>query len=158
VSLAAARYALVVALVAMTTAACEKHEYERPVREDQVAEADALLTAETFDTISWASDSERSFAGNNVYAARCRNCHGPLGSGDTPYARENQLDVPSLVRAELPYEDVAEMRRIIFVGHPAGMPTWGVAGIEPREIDAVAYYIMHVLRPEVLGQTTGQGR
>jgi mono/diheme cytochrome c family protein len=158
VSLAAARYAVVVAVMAMTTAACEKHEYERPDREDQVAEAGALLTAETFDTISWASDSERAFAGNNVYAARCRNCHGPLGSGDTPYARENHLDVPSLVRPDLPYDDVAEMRRIIFIGHPAGMPTWGVAGIEPREIDAAAYYIMHVLRPEVLGQEMGQGR
>jgi mono/diheme cytochrome c family protein len=160
VSLGAARYATaaVIAVVALAAVACEAHEYERPDREDQVAEADALLTAETFDTISWASDSERGFAGNNVYAARCRSCHGPLGTGDTPYAQENRLDVPSIVRPDIPYADVAAMRRVIFTGHPAGMPTWGVAGIEPREIDAAAYYILHVLRPEVLGQQAGQPR
>jgi hypothetical protein len=32
------------------------------------------------------------------------------------------------------------------------MPTWGVAGITPREIDAVAFYILERLRPEMLGE------
>jgi mono/diheme cytochrome c family protein len=136
----------------LTTAACEKPEFERPSREAQVAQADSLLASETFDTITWASDSARSYDGNNVYAAHCRNCHGPLGRGDTNYARENNLDVPSLVREDWPYPDTESVRRIIFTGHTAGMPTWGVAGITPREIDASAYYLMHVLRPEVLQQ------
>jgi mono/diheme cytochrome c family protein len=101
--------------------------------------------------VTWADDSQRGFEGNNVYAARCRSCHGFLGDGDTDYAREHDLAVPSLVRADWPYEDVEDVRRIIFTGHPAGMPTWGVAGITPREIDAVAYYLVHVLRPEAQG-------
>jgi mono/diheme cytochrome c family protein len=139
------------AAAVLLAAACEKHDFEPPDRAARVAEADTLLTPEMFDTVTWADDSQRGFEGNNVYAARCRSCHGFLGDGDTDYAREHDLAVPSLVRADWSYEDVEDVRRIIFTGHPAGMPTWGVAGITPREIDAVAYYLVHVLRPEVQG-------
>jgi mono/diheme cytochrome c family protein len=135
---------------AAVLAACEAHEYERPDRAERVAEAEALLTPETFDTIAWPSTESRAYDGNNVYAAKCRSCHGYMGAGDTEYAREQNVDVPSLVREDWPYGDVAAVRTRIFTGHPAGMPTFGVAGITPREIDAVAYYIVHVLRPEVL--------
>jgi mono/diheme cytochrome c family protein len=145
--------AAVIAVAAVVTAAaCEKHEFERPSREERVAQADSLLTPETFDTIAWASDSARAFDGNNAYAANCRSCHGYLGAGDTEYARQHSLEVPSLVRPDFPYHDVPAMRDRIFTGHPAGMPTWGVAGITPREIDGIAYYIVHVLRPEVGGR------
>lgn len=140
---------LLAAVAALSAvAACESHEFEPPDRAQRVGEAAELLTPATFDTITWASDSARAFAGNNVYAARCRDCHGYLGTGDTDYAREHNLDVPSLVRPDFPFDDVAAMRRIIFTGHPAGMPTWGVAGITPREIDAAAFYILYLLRPE----------
>lgn len=138
------------ALVALS--ACEKAEYERPDRAEQVAQADSLLTPETFDTIAWPSDSARAFDGNNTFAAKCRSCHGYLGEGDTEYARQQNVDVPSLVRPDWPYSGVEQMRRRIFTGHPAGMPTWGVAGITPREIDAVAWYIDQVLRPEMLNR------
>jgi mono/diheme cytochrome c family protein len=132
-------------------AACEKPEPERPDRALQVAEADSLLTPETFDTIAWSGQQDRAFDGNNVYAAHCRSCHGYMGEGGTEYARQHNIAVPSLVREDWPYNDVTSMRQRIFTGHPAGMPTWGVANITPREIDAVAYYIAEVLRPEVLG-------
>jgi mono/diheme cytochrome c family protein len=117
-----------------------------------VSQADSLFTVETFDTIGWTSDAERAQAGNNVFAAKCRSCHGYLGEGDTDYSREHGIEVPSLVRPDWPYQNVASVRRIIFIGHPEGMPTWGVAGITPREIDAVAHYLVDVLRPEVLGR------
>lgn len=144
--------ALLTAVAALlAAAACEKHEFEPPDRAERVGEAAAMLTPETFDSVTWASDTARAFEGNNVYASRCRDCHGYLGAGDTDYAREHTIDVPSLVRPDFPYEDVDAMRRIIFTGHPTGMPTWGVAGITPREIDAVAYYILFVLRPEAAG-------
>lgn len=149
------RTASAVALLAaaLLPVACEKPEYERPPRDEQVAQADSLLTMEAFDTLTWASDAERAEAGNNVYAAKCRSCHGYLGRGNTDYARERNLDVPSLVREDWPYQNLLAVRRIIFIGHEDGMPTWGVAGITAREIDAAAYYVMEVLRPEVLGQT-----
>jgi mono/diheme cytochrome c family protein len=147
------RFVVAAALLAATTTACEKHEYERPSREERVAEAAALLTPETFDTIRWASDSARAFDGNNAYAAKCRDCHGYMGAGDTEYARRQGITVPSLIRPDWPGgSDVVTLRERIFIGHPGGMPTFGVAGITPREIDAVAYYIAEVLRPEVLGR------
>jgi hypothetical protein len=35
------------------------------------------------------------------------------------------------------------------------MPTWGVAGITLREMDAVTGYLLEVLRPEVLEGAPG---
>lgn len=131
-------------------AACEKHEFEPPDRAAQVAQADSLYSPALFDTIAWPSDSARAFDGNNVYAAECRKCHGTVGEGGTEYAAERGLTVPSLTRADWPYgDDIEAVRQRIFSGHPAGMPTWGVAGITPREIDAVSFYIVHSLRPEI---------
>jgi cytochrome c len=138
------------AVLAAGLTACERHEFERPDREEQVTEAAAMVTPEMFDTVTWAGSEERAFAGNNVYAARCRSCHGPMGEGETEYAQEHDIEVPSLVREDWPYPDVGAVRRVIFAGHPGGMPTWGIAGITPREIDAAAYYIVNVLRPEVV--------
>jgi mono/diheme cytochrome c family protein len=133
--------------------ACEKHEFEPPSREAQVAQADSLYSAAHFDSIAWPNDSARTFEGNNVFATHCRKCHGMTGEGgNTPYAQARGLEVPSLVRPDWePGSDVDAVRRRIFDGHPAGMPTWGVAGITPREIDAVAHYIVDDLRPEILG-------
>jgi hypothetical protein len=75
-----------------------------------------------------------------------------LGDGGTDYARQRNLDVPSLVEPDWEFRDDLEgTRRRVFVGHADGMPIWGVAGISPREIDAVSYYVLEVLRPEVLG-------
>jgi mono/diheme cytochrome c family protein len=151
-SVATVRVAALLVAV-LLTAACEKPEYERPPRDEQVAQADSMLTMEAFDTLTWASDAERAEAGNNIYAAKCRSCHGYMGQADTDYARERNIDVPSLVREDWPYQNILAVRRVIFIGHADGMPTFGVAGITPREIDAVAYYLMEVLRPEVLGGT-----
>jgi hypothetical protein len=142
---------LLAAAAVLMAAACEKHEFEPPDRAARVAHAEELITPEMFDTVGWVNEDARVFFGNNVYAAHCRGCHGYLGRGDTEYAREHRIEVPSLVRPDWPYTDMQAMRRSIFTGHPAGMPTWGVAGITPREIDAVSYYILNVLRPEVLG-------
>lgn len=135
-----------------TLAGCEKHEFEPPDREQRVASADSLFSPAAFDSVTWPSDSIRGLEGNLVYSAKCRQCHGSLGGGGTEYALERDLDVPSLVEPDWGYADDAEgLRRMIFHGHAEGMPTWGVAGISPREIDAAAYYITQVLRPDVLG-------
>jgi hypothetical protein len=142
--------AVIAVLTIMSAAACDKHEFEPPSRIQRVIAADSGLTTATFDTVTWPSDSARAFAGNNAYAAHCRDCHGYLGRGDTDYAREHRISVPSLVRPDWPYRDLHAVRRRIFAGHPAGMPTWGVAGIAPREIDAAAYYVVYVLRAESL--------
>ncbi len=143
---------LAVLVLAAGLAACGEHEFHPPPREARVAEADSLLTPALFDSIRWAGPEARLEAGSIVFATHCRDCHGHLGRGETEYDAYHHLDVPSLVRPDWrDAHDIHDLRRHIFIGHPEGMPTWGVAGIEPREVDAVAYYILEQLRPEVLG-------
>jgi mono/diheme cytochrome c family protein len=121
-------------------------------------EAEEVYSAAIFDSLTWESDSTRSLEGNAVYAEHCRRCHGTMGEGNTDYARERGLDVLSLVEADWPFgESVDSLRHAIFAGHEGGMPIFGVAGITPREIDASAYFIVHTLRPEVLGTDRDQG-
>lgn len=145
---------LVLPLALASLMGCKEKEFHPPDREQQVADAEALLTPETFDTISWASEDVRALQGNVTFSAKCAVCHGPEGRGGTEYAAERGLEVPSLVEPEWAWADsLAEIRRRIFVGHAAGMPTWGVAGITPREIDGAAYYVMRVLRPEMTGSS-----
>jgi mono/diheme cytochrome c family protein len=133
--------------------ACEKPEMVPPSPEERVQEAEQAYDPALFDTIQWPTPEDRLIAGNEVYAVHCRSCHGPLGAGDTPYARERDLDVPSLVEPGWAYAgDVPAVRHRTFTGHPAGMPIWGIAGITPREIDAVAHYIVEQLRADVGGR------
>ena len=139
------------AVLIMALAGCEEHEFHPPDRGEQVAAADSMYSPALFDTIAWDSPGQRLNAGNLVYADECRRCHGPMGRGDTEYARERELEAPSLVRPDFEEGDEVEsLRRLIFVGHPAGMPTWGIGKLTPRQIDAVAFYIAEQLRPEVL--------
>ena len=66
--------------------------------------------------------------------------------------------MPSLVGEDWPYADAQDsVLHRIYVGHAAGMPTWGVAGITLREMDAVSHYLLDVLRPEILDRDSGQG-
>jgi len=131
---------------------CDDHEVEPPDRAQRVREAEAVYSAAAFDTIRWESGDARATAGNGVYAVECRNCHGTVGRGGTDYAESRGLDVPSLVEPDWPLADsLNAVRRRIFSGHEGGMPTWGVAGITNREIDAVAFYVLERLRPEILG-------
>ena len=137
--------------LALSMAACQEKTFAPPDRTRQVAQADSIFGTMTFDTITWDSDEARGTAGNAVFSAKCRNCHGPLGRGATEYAAERSLDVPSLVEPGWGFaDDLPGIRRRVFGGHEDGMPTWGVAGISLREIDAAAYYLIEVLRPEVL--------
>ena len=139
--------------VLLALPACGEKEFDPPERAEQVGEAEGLYTEALFDTVMWADTLQRARVGNEVFASRCRNCHGTMGAGDTEYARARALTVPSLVEPDWRYAaSMDSVRRRIFVGHEAGMPTWGVAGISPREIDGAAYYLLERLRPEVLGR------
>lgn len=144
--------ALVLGLLAV---ACSDHEFHPPSEEEREAQADSIYSSALFDTVSWSSDSARIQAGNLVFANECRRCHGPLGRGDTDYARENELDVPSLVAPDWALAgQIDTVRHRVFVGHGEGMPNWGVGRLTPRDIDAAAFYILEQLRPEVLSDTT----
>lgn len=151
------RPALAAVLAAAALAAgCQEHEFHPPDRGARVAAADSQYSPALFDSVTWASLDARLDAGNLVFADECRRCHGPLGQGGTEYARERGLAVPSLVRSDWPEgADVEALRHLIFVGHPAGMPSWGIGRLTPRQLDAAAYYIVEQLRPEVLREGGG---
>jgi mono/diheme cytochrome c family protein len=143
---------VLVLLATAALSACAKHEFEPPDQEARLADAEARFTEVVWDTITWESAGQRELEGNGVFAAKCRNCHGPLGRGGTEYAESRGLEVPSLVEPGWSMAGQPDsVRHRVFVGHVTGMPTWGVAGITPREIDAVSYYLLQELRPEVLG-------
>ena len=137
--------------ICVLIAGCGEHEFHPPSAEERMVEADTFYSSALFDSIVWADPDDRSVQGAEVFATECRNCHGVMGKGGTEYAAERELDVPSLVEADWEYDgDLEAVRHRVFVGHPEGMPTWGVAGITPREIDAVSNYVLTMLRPEVL--------
>jgi mono/diheme cytochrome c family protein len=123
------------------------HEFEPPDRGARVLEAEAAYSAAMFDSVTWANDSVRAVEGNTVYAEECRRCHGPLGMGQTDYARERGLDIPSLVEPQWALANLDTLRHVVFVGHE-GMPTFGSGGISVREVDGAAFYILQVLRPD----------
>jgi len=138
--------------ILLATGACEKeYHFEPPDRDERIGEAEVLYSPLMFDSVTWADDEARAATGNEVFAAECRNCHGTLGRGGTDYAGQRSLAVPSLVEPGWRFAaSMDSVRHRVFVGHVSGMPTWGVAGITHREIDAVAYYLLERLRPEVL--------
>ncbi len=149
--------ALAAAAAVGAVSACKsEHHFEPPDRQAQVRHAEMLYTPALFDSITWVSDSVRTQEGNGVYAAKCRRCHGTLGEGGTDYAKARDLQVPSLVVRDWPLaSSIDSVRHTVFVGHAQGMPTFGVAGITLREIDAASFYVLNRLRPDVLG--TGGG-
>ena len=145
---ASARLFAPLAVAAVLLVACQEHEFHPPDRDVQVAEAEGEFRRTSFDTIQWPDTALRLQQGNALYAEHCRKCHGTVGEAGTEYAASQELDVPSLVRADWPYDSIHEVRRRIFAGHAEGMPSWGVGRLTPREIDAVAWYVVHGLRTE----------
>lgn len=139
-------------LAVVSAAGCGHHEFEPPDREAKIEAAAASYTPALFDTIAWGTEDERGAVGNQVYLAHCRTCHGPLGQGTTDYAVERGLDVPSLTEPGWARAHPDSLHRVIYVGHPSGMPVFGGRKLSPREVDAVVGYILDVLRPDVLGQ------
>jgi mono/diheme cytochrome c family protein len=143
-----------VLLTAMALGACKGHEFHPPDKTERVTAAEQNYQPATFDSIQWASPAARLSEGNNVYASKCRKCHGPTGEGDTEYAHEQKLEPPSLVAADWKYAtSIDSVRHRIFVGHASGMPSFGMGAITPREIDAAAHYILEQLRPDMAKRT-----
>jgi len=140
----------VLSAVVLVATACG-HDFEPPDRGERIRQAGLTYSPALFDTVTWAEGEDRNVMGNEIFAGKCRKCHGPMGLGDTDYARERGLVIPSLVDPEWAFSSMDSLHKTIYVGHEGGMPVYGNGGITPREIDAVASYIANVLRPDVLG-------
>ena len=141
---------LLVLLVTLVTVGGCGHEFEPPDRAARVARADSIFSTAVFDTLARPDQGARVEEGNLVYAEECRRCHGTLGDGTTDYARERQLEVPSLVERDWPLAEQDSLRRRIYIGHESGMPIFGDGELTLRQIDAATAYILLTLRPEVL--------
>jgi mono/diheme cytochrome c family protein len=115
---------------------------------DSVAVAAAQITPEMFDTIHWVADTAAVSRGAVVWTYSCRKCHGSTGAGDGGFVqRGDTVRPPSFLVADWRYADDREgLRKQIYTGTNEGMPHWGPAGLKPRDIDAVTYYITQVLR------------
>lgn len=139
---------IVLATASVLVGACG-HEFEPPDRSERIREQEARYSTALFDSVGWVSDELRREEGNLVYVEDCRRCHGPLGLGETDYAAERGLDVPSLVEPEWRLAQIDSLRRSIFVGHEDAMPIYGDGDLTPRQIDGVSAYLLEILRPEV---------
>jgi mono/diheme cytochrome c family protein len=104
--------------------------------------------ASMFDSITWNTEQDALDRGLTVYRHSCARCHGTEGRGDAGFVRAGDTLRPeSFLREDWPYtDDKASLRQQVFVGTAEGMPHWGLEGLRPRDVDAVAIYIMQVLR------------
>ena len=109
--------------------------------------AQAAFDPTVFDTITWENDQAALDRGQVVYNYSCAKCHGPRGLGDADFVSGvDTLRPPSFREPDWIYAGNREaIREQVFVGTAKGMPHWGLEGLKPKDVDAVALYIMQGL-------------
>ncbi len=142
---------LVVALAwmgACTGSRQQSPEARRQAMADSVSMAETAFDSTVFDTITWTSDTAAIDRGSVVYRISCSLCHGSSGRGDAGFVlRGDTLKPPSFLAADWRFgKDPQALREYIFHGNVAGMPYWGLVGLNYRNIDAVTRYIEGYLR------------
>lgn len=111
----------------------------------------AVPDVDYFDSIGWDDPYSALDRGATVFAYSCAKCHGDSGVGDGNYHMKGRvLRPPSFRTSDWRYgHDLEELRVAIYSGNDKGMPHWGNAGLAPRDVDAVARYILFGLRDDV---------
>jgi mono/diheme cytochrome c family protein len=132
---------------ALLTVGCgggEPPEAEVSAGPDSTALAQAAYDPTMFDTVSWESQEKAIERGQVVYRFSCLKCHGETGLGDAGFVRGGDtLRPPSFREPTWAYAgDKEGIREQVFVGTAESMPHWGLVGLTPRDVDAVATYIM----------------
>jgi len=145
-----------IAFLCVLATACGGDSVDRNAAADEArrAAADTVRMAQeaydpaVFDTIHWAADSLALKRGAVVWSFSCSKCHGATGLGDGGFvAQGDTLRPPSFLRSDWRFDsDLDGLRRYIFAGNEKGMPHWGLVGLKPSDIDAVARYIDDFLR------------
>jgi mono/diheme cytochrome c family protein len=122
-----------------------------PTARDTLAAAEARFDRTLFDTIQWSSAGAAAERGAFVWRVGCMQCHGPEGRGDAKFVNEqgDTLRPPSFVAADWTLAHNPDgIRHKVFIGNMQGMPHWGLRRMTPRDIDAVAQYIVARLRTQ----------
>lgn len=137
-------------LLAATACSAEpaRQEQSGPSAADSVLMAAAQYDPAHFDTIQWESDTAAIVRGSVVFSYSCAKCHGPSGDGGENWVtRGDTLETPSFHAEDWKYaDDPAALRKLIYTGREGGMPHWGLAGLQYRDVDAVARFILEDLR------------
>lgn len=138
----------VVFLTACGSGSQARQEESGSAGADSVALALARYDPSAFDTIAWESKQAAIDRGGTVYRISCAKCHGNAGRGDGGFvARGDTLTPPSFLQADWQFADDEDaLRKQIFIGRESGMPHWGLVGLRYRDVDAVATYILEVIR------------
>ena len=112
------------------------------------AVARAAYDLTMFDSIAWETNQEAIERGSVVYNFSCAKCHGDQGRGDAELVRQGATPRPPSFRdPEWIYvEDKEGLREQVFIGTSESMPHWGLEGLKPRDVDAVAIFILQSMR------------
>ena len=122
----------------------EPPQTEIPAGPDSTALAQEAYDPTMFDTVTWETQQEAIERGQVVYRFSCLKCHGERGQGEAGFVRAGDtLRPPSFRDPGWAYaDDKAGIREQVFIGTAESMPHWGLVGLTPRDVDAVAIYIM----------------
>lgn len=118
-------------------------------RPDSTAVALESYNAALFDTIAWKTDTAQTNRGAVVWTVSCTKCHGVEGRGDAKWVVDGDtLAPPDFTAASWRFAtDKAALMQYVYAGNQSGMPHWGIQGLKPRDIEAVATYIQKMLVP-----------
>lgn len=150
--------------VTFLAVACGGGQKQSSAGPDSAAIALQQYSPTLFDTISWPADSAAMNRGSVVWEFSCQRCHGATGAGDAKFVAQVQdstgkmvndtLKPPSFLEPGWQYAtDKQALTKFIYVGSGVKpMPHWGIKGLKPRDIDAVATYIQKVVVAAKPGQ------
>lgn len=142
-------------LVPLVMAACGGDTQDQAVvaRPDSVAMALEQYSPALFDTITWATDTAETNRGAVVWTFSCKKCHGETGRGDPHLVVESDTIVPPDFHTPgwLYAADREALLKYIYMGNDRRMPHWGIEGLKPRDVAAVATYIQKMLVPPPAG-------
>lgn len=96
-------------------------------------------------------------SGKRIYAQQCASCHGAVGLGDGPAARQGPVPAPAIGSAKVMHDVSPAMTyRIVSVGVPGTtMPGWGGTLSSAERWNVVAY--VTTLRANATAVGTGEG-
>ena len=94
-----------------------------------IGAAAAILIVTLSPTVTWAADAA---AGKNVYAAKCKACHGAEGDGNPNIAKAMKVEMKPLSSTS------ADVKEVVTKGQGKMKP---VASVTGADLDNVVAYV-----------------